>query len=209
MIHKVHNLLYLTHRDRINPDEMVQNGVGSIVDFRLRLPEDYIKNERVGLQKAQMYYTLMPLDSGMAGPLSLVEGLGRMIGWDHESLTRVALHENENQNAAAFIATACMMSRGMTPKEAMGCVSNSGAKADMTDEQKSFLNLYGEYLVQRPFVKDQSEIMVLKQQTIQKMQEASPSETKGFHQMAEADFFIRRGFDVKTPKKGGCGCGGH
>ena len=208
---QVNNFLSLSedYEGKIDVEGLIKSGVGSIIDIRLTLPPDYIKAERMRLMESQIMYGLMPLDKNIAGPFSLIEGVCRHVLMDMHYGIRVALHENVGQGNAGFLAAMTMMKMGFTPKYSVELLQASGKTWDLSDLQKKFLNTYGEYLVQSPYVHDESEHMVLRRKMMQTMDEMEKGSTTAVS-FSHEDFLFKRNLNTRdfgTTKKE-CQCHG-
>lgn len=222
-MYRVTNFLMLTedYDGYMDIDGMMKNGIGAVIDLRTKLPDNYVSNERLGLARARIHYELMPFDKQGVGPFMWTQRICQSAMWTMADGFRVALHQNEGQSANGFIAMLSLAKMGLTPKAAMEMVIESedmGAPEedkkgdDLSVDQKEFLNLYGEYMVQKPFFKDPNEEMVF----IRKMMDMMDKEHSGANDQEKVaamlrteNFLLGKSTEVRShEKKPGCGCGG-
>lgn len=202
-IKKVNNMIMMQESpdEMINVDEMMLQGVGSVFDLRLKLPQDYLQRERMGMSKAEMYYMLAPMDRASAGPINMVESMCRMMMDDMMYGKSVAVVQNTDQQVAPFVCGMMLTKIGFTPQSALGMI---GDPKQMTDMQKNVMNAYAEQTMKMMFVKnvDPMQKHLMMQQAIDEVMKKSSGHT-------EAQLTYTRQYDFRLTRNllNPCSCG--
>lgn len=200
---KINNALCLSedYDGKMDVEGLMKEGVGSIMDTRLRLPGDYLQRERKELMAAGIQYTSTPMDVNMVWPVNMMDQTCMYAMSDMSYGQKVVLHQNEGQGVVDVLAALCLVKMGMTPQQASEVVKASGRTVAMSQDQQHLLNAYAETIVYRMYNKDidMSQFYALLQNKLEAMTQKTKSEARMY------EFWGAR----QTQAKKGCGCGGH
>ena len=204
---KVSNALCLSedYEGKMNTEEMMKEGVGSIIDTRLQLPSDFLKRERKDLLAASIQYSHVPMDVNSIWPMNMID---RTCGWilgDISYGLKACIHQNVEQGNAEFLASLAMLKMGFTPEHSVHMVEESKKPMKLSEEQKHMLNSYAEISLQRMFNKemDTSQFYMLLQDKMNQLTKPQTSEARLY------DFLSVRtmGGPESSNGKKSCGCG--